>query len=36
MHELCEKIPNIDAEIDSNKINHAFVLHDSETMGRKI
>lgn len=36
MHQLCDTISNVDAELDGSNINHAFVLKHSETMGRKV
>lgn len=36
MRELGDKIANVDAELDGNNIDHAFMLKDSERMGRKV
>lgn len=36
VHQLCGKIPNVDAVVDSKNINHAFVLNDSEVMGSMV
>lgn len=32
VQQLRERIPNVDAVVDSKNINHAFVLNDSEVM----
>lgn len=34
-HQLKERIPEVDAEIDQDNIGHAFVLRTSDEMGRK-
>uniref|UniRef100_A0A1B0CG66 Lipid droplet-associated hydrolase n=2 Tax=Lutzomyia longipalpis TaxID=7200 RepID=A0A1B0CG66_LUTLO len=33
--EICQKIPEIDAELDSDNIEHAFVLKSSKVMAQK-
>ena len=35
-HEIKQKVPGIDAELDDKKIDHAFVLRSSNEMGRVV
>lgn len=35
-HQLKEKIPELDAEIDTRKFEHAFVIKSSEEVGRLV
>lgn len=35
-YELMEKVPDLDAELDTHKIAHAFVLKSSRQMGRMV
>lgn len=36
VHQIRDRIPNVDAVVDDKNINHAFVLKKSEVMGSMV